>query len=66
MWAKIKNLGDDINMRETDLCFLTEIWMKEESKRHMLAIEELFEMKNIKDISTARPGGRRGGGFAIA
>ena len=45
--------------------FLTEIWQKDENRRHMFAIEELFEMRQIKYISTARPGGRRGGGVAI-
>ena len=25
IWSKFNNLADDINMRETDLCFLTEV-----------------------------------------
>ena len=66
IWAKIKNLGDDINMRETDICFLTEIWQKQENKKHRFKIEELLEMKGIQYISTPRPGARRGGGVAIA
>ena len=66
IWSKINNLADDINMRETDLCFLTEVWEKKESRRHQRAIEEMLEMKGIKYISTPRVGGRRGGGVAIA
>ena len=31
-WAKINNMADDIQMRETDLCFLTEVWERQESK----------------------------------
>ena len=65
-WSKINNLADDINMRGTDLCFLTEIWEKQESKKHQRAIEEMLEMKGVKYISTPRVGGRRGGGVAIA
>ena len=65
-WSKINNLADDINMRGTDLCFLTEIWEKQESKKHQRAIEEMMEMKGVKYISTPRVGGRRGGGVAIA
>ena len=38
IWAKIKNLADDINMRGTQLCFLTEVWQKQESRRHSNAI----------------------------
>ena len=64
--SKINNLADDINMRETDLCFLTEVWEKKESRRHQRAIEEMLEIKGIKYISTPRVGGRRGGGVAIA
>ena len=65
-WSKINNLADDINMRGTDLCFLTEIWEKQESKKHQRAIEGMMEMKGVKYISTPRVGGRRGGGVAIA
>ena len=48
--SKINNLADDINMRETDLCFLTEVWEKKESRK----IEDMFKMKGIKYISTPR------------
>ena len=56
----------DIDMRWTDLCFLTEVWEKQESRRHQHSIQEMFEMKGIKYISTSRLDGRRGGGVAIA
>ena len=42
LWAKINNLGDNIIMRGTDLCFLTEIWQKQENKRLKYAIEEML------------------------
>ena len=37
VWAKWSNLAEDINMRQTDLCMLTEIWEKKESKKHKKA-----------------------------
>ena len=52
--------------RESDISFLTEVWEKKENKKHQLKLEELFEMKGIKYISTPRPGAQRGGGAAIA
>ena len=66
IWAKIKNLANDINMRWTTLCFLTEVWEKQESRRHQHSLEEMMEMNGIKYISTPRLDGRRGGGVAIA
>ena len=59
---KVGNFGDDINDRNCDLSFLTEIWTKSENKFH---IEELLKMKGMKYISTPRPQTRRGGGAAI-
>ena len=52
--------------REGDISFLTEIWQKQENKKHQQKIEEMFEMSGIKYISTPRPGTQRGGGAAIA
>ena len=66
IWPKIGNLADDINLRETDLCFLTEVWEKKENKRHQYSIEEMLEMKDIDYISSPRPGSRRGGGVPLA
>ena len=65
-WSKWSNIADDMEMRETDVCFLVEVWGKSENKRHQIAIESIFEMKGIKYISTPRPGNRRGGGTALA
>ena len=66
IWAKAGNLADDILARQVDICFLTEVWQKLESKKHNYKIEEMLEMKGIHYISTPRPGSRRGGGVAMA
>ena len=66
LWAKAGNLADDINFRQSDICFLTEVWQSAENKKHKYKIEEMLEMKGINYISTPRPGIRRGGGVAIA
>ena len=66
LFPKIKNFSDDMIERESDISFLTEVWEKKENKKHQLKLEELFEMKGIKYISTPRPGAQRGGGAAIA
>ena len=52
--------------REGDICFLTEVWQKQENKKHQHKIEKMFEMSGIHYISTPRPGAQRGGGAAIA
>ena len=65
-WAKWNNIAEDIENRETDVCFLTEVWEKAESKKHQKAAESMLEMKGIKYVSTPRPGVRRGGGTALA
>ena len=52
--------------RESDISFLTEVWQKKENKKHQFKLEEMFELSNIKYISTPRPGAQRGGGAAIA
>ena len=62
---KIRNAAQDIIERESDLIFLTEIWEKEDDKKHQHRIEELLELDGIKYISTPRPG-KRGGGAALA
>ena len=66
IWSKIGNLADDVLMRQTDICFLTEVWEKLNNKRHRYKMEEMMEMKGIHCISTPRTGGRRGGGVAMA
>ena len=65
-WSKLGNIAADMEMRSTDLCYLTEVWQQTENKRHQFAIEELLELKGIKYVSTPRPGARRGGGTALA
>ena len=65
IWSKLDSLGTDIIDRNTTISFCTEIWEKSENKRHQFKIEELFEMRGLKYISTPRPGARRGGGAAI-
>ena len=65
-WSKLNSLAVDMDMRSTDLCFLTEVWQLAENKKHQAAIEELLELQGIKYVSTPRPGARRGGGTALA
>ena len=65
-WSKWSNISEDMEMRDTDVSFLTEVWEKSEHKKHQKAIESMLEIKGIKYVSTPRPGARRGGGTALA
>ena len=65
LFPKISSLAVDMEERETDICFITEIWEQDENKKHCKKIEELLEIKGIDYISTSRKN-RRGGGAAIA
>ena len=65
LMPKLNSFVDDMLDRNCQLSFLTEIWTKSENKSHQFKIEELYEMKGLKYISTPRPGARRGGGAAI-
>ena len=65
LMPKIRNFGTDMQERACSISFLTEVWEKSENKKHQLKLEELFELKGMKYISTPRPGARRGGGAAI-
>ena len=65
-WSKWDSIAEDIEMRETDLCFLTEVWEKAENRKHQGLVESMLEMRGIKYVSTPRPGARRGGGTALA
>ena len=65
-WSKLDNLAEDMRMRKTDLCVLTEVWQVAENVKHQEAIEELLELHGVKYVSTPRPGARRGGGTALA
>ena len=66
LFPKIQNFSEDMLERQRDIAILTEIWQKEESKKHQLKIEKMFEMSGIQYISTPRSGAKRGGGAAIA
>ena len=65
-FPKFENFAQDMHERESDAVFLTEVWEKQENKKHQFKLEELLQMKGIKYISTPRPGAQRGGGAAIA
>ena len=65
LMPKVNSFAEDMLDRSCQLSFLTEIWTKSENRRHQFKIEELYEMKGLKYISTPRPGVRRGGGVAI-
>ena len=65
LMPKIGNFGTDMEDRNCSISFLTEIWQKTENRKHQFKLEELFEMRGMKYISTPRPGARRGGGAAI-
>ena len=65
LMAKSSSLAEDMWDRSTDISFLSEIWEQSENKRHQHKIEELYELKGYKYISTPRPGNRRGGGAAV-
>ena len=65
IWSKLNSLASDMDDRDTDISILSEVWEKKENARHQAKIEELFELKNTKYFSTARPGAKRGGGAAI-
>ena len=66
IWSKLESLAEDMDERGVDFAILSEVWEKKENPCHQARLEELFEMKNTKYFSTARPGIKRGGGAAIA
>ena len=63
LFPKIGNFALDMKERESDISFLTEVWEKNEKKKHQHKLEELLEINGIKYISTPRPGAQRGGGL---
>ena len=65
LMPKCSSFGADMEDRLCSLSFLTEVWERLENKKHMQKIEELFELKGLKYISTPRSGTKRGGGAAI-
>ena len=66
VWSKLDSLADDMVERETDFCFLNEIWENTDNKKHEEKLEKLFHMKNVEYFSTPRASSKRGGGTAIA
>ena len=66
IWGKLKCFATDMHERMADLSFLSEVWEKSENKKHQSKIEQMLEIDNISDISTPRPGAKRGGGAGIA
>ena len=65
IWSKLSSLAEDMDNRDSDIAILSEVWEKKENVRHQNKIVELFELKDTKYFSTARPGVMRGGGAAI-
>ena len=65
LFPKLESFTTDLIEREIDVSFVSEIWEQTSNKKHASKIQELFELKGIKYISTPRCG-RRGGGAAIA
>ena len=65
-FPKYENFCDDMEEREADIAFLSEVWEQEENVKHKNKLEYMLEMRGIKYISTPRPGCKRGGGAAIA
>jgi len=64
--AKLRSLGEDMEMRATDLSFLCEVWERADSKDFQDKVEEILEMASIRYISNPRRGNRRGGGVGTA
>ena len=52
--------------RKTDIVFVSEVWEKQEKKKHQKKIEELFHLEGVKYVSNPRRNGKRGGGVALA
>ena len=50
IWGKIRSLAEDIHEREGEICFLSEVWEKQENKKHKQKIVEMLEMSNISYI----------------
>ena len=64
-FPKYSNFCEDMEERECDVAFLSEVWENGENKKHQFKITEMLELRGIDYISTPRPG-RGGGGVGIA
>ena len=42
LFPKLGNFARDMIERESDISFLTEVWQKQENKKHQSKLEELF------------------------
>ena len=65
LFPKIGSLVTDMNDRDVDVSFISEIWEQENKKKHQQKIEELIELNGLEYISTPRKKGKRGGVTAI-
>ena len=65
LFPKIRNFIQDMRMRDLSLSLVSETWQRETKRKHKNEIERMLFMEGLKFISTARPGGRRGGGCGI-
>ena len=54
-FPKFQSFCDDMDEREADIAFLSEVWEKKENKKHRKKLETMFEMRGIEYISTPRP-----------
>ena len=64
IWAKINNFAKEFKELKLGIAFNSEIWEKQEDKKHAATIEKLCEMKGLGYFSTPRPN-KRGGGSAL-
>ena len=53
---KVYSFASDMEDRDVSVALLTEIWEKVENKKHQNKIEELYEMRGLKYLSTPNPG----------
>ena len=63
---RINSFSKDMIESKISLSLICEIWEKPEDVNYQQAIEQIFELKGIKYISTPRHIAKRGGGAAIA
>ena len=45
LFSKIQNFSEDMLERQGDIAFLTEIWQKQENKKHQSKLEKMFQEK---------------------
>ena len=62
---RIKNVKDDIILRDIDILIGSETWQKDSNQKIKDDIEELLQLYGIDYISCPRPNKKRGGGVAM-